>query len=134
MNSISYWGISADVVKKFFKDQVRYNHDTSVVSCGYLTLRNLHSDCGAVTMANISNADTDDLKNAIEYCRLSGYSLLVGTVTETGLACRLENLGFVCKHLGPSHRNPKRPHYLVSYHIPEDKFQVKGYTCTGVVK
>lgn len=128
------WGISTEAVKHFFGKRVAYSNDGSTVQCGYLSLSNLQSDCGAVVMSNIGDAADDSLKDAIEYCRLSGYSLLVGTVTDAENIPRLEALGFVCKLLGPSHRNPEYLHYLVHYHIPEDKFQVKGYQRTGVPK
>ena len=134
MNPITSWGISTEAVKHFFGKRVAYSKDGDTVKCGYLSLRNLQSDCGAVVMSNIGIAADDSLKDAIEYCRLSGYSLLVGTVTDAENIPRLEALGFVCKLLGLSHRHPEYSHYLVHYHIPEDKFQVKGYQQTGVPK
>ncbi len=129
MSNIAYWGISKEVCQKYFGTSVKYSSQ-EVVKCGYVSLRNLVSDCGAVTISNISCAEGDDIKNALEFCRLSGYSLIVGTVTDEETAEALEKLGFEVKRLGCSHRNPSKPHYLVHYHIPEDKFKVFGYNKT----
>lgn len=130
MSGISHWGISPEVVKAHFGNKVRYSGEDSVLCGNYLRLRVLPSDCGSVIMSGISEATLDDLKNAIEYCRLSGYSLLIGTVVYDKDEKMVGILGFTVKTLGPSHRNPHKTHRLVHFHIPESKFEVFGYKKT----
>lgn len=125
---IAHWGVSEVVLEKYFKNRAKYDNTRLVL--GYMALTNLPSDCGAVIMSSISVATPQNLEDAIQFCKLSGYSLMLGTVTSEEKVPLLTKLGFEVSHLGPSHRNPNKPHYLVKMHIPESTFKVFGYQKT----
>ena len=137
MSDIYTWSISKELFKETFKGRP-VTLMGNYINFGEVSVRYFQSDCGTVQLANARGATPEVLDDVRLFCRKSGYSVIIGTLTgvETKhpyltsiskIVAMYEKAGYTVTSLGNSHRNPQKKHYLVHLRIPESEFKVFCY-------